>query len=92
MSRNIRLSKELAAQIRAAAAKLDVANLPADADTAQEIILELREALVELRRPIRALLEVANASGDEDAREVPANADRLLRRLTGELLHAAQED
>ncbi|WP_328746388.1 hypothetical protein OHT57_12660 [Streptomyces sp. NBC_00285] len=92
MTRNIRLSKELAAQIRATAAKLDVANLPADADTAQDIILELREAILELREPIRALLDVASASGDEDMGEVPANADRALRRLAAELLHATQED
>ncbi|MFJ5306132.1 hypothetical protein [Streptomyces sp. NPDC088350] len=92
MSRNIRLSKEVAGQIRAAAAKLDVANLPADADTAQEIILELREALLELQAPVRALLDVVTASGDEDMREVPANADRALRRLAAELLHATQED
>lgn len=92
MARNIRLSKELAAQIRAAAAKLDITDLPADADSAQEIILELREAVLELRAPIRALLEAATADGDEDMREVPANADRALKRLANELLHAAEED
>lgn len=92
MPRNIRLSKELAAQIRAAVAKLGVADLPADADTAEEIILELHDAVVELRAPIRALLEAATADGDEDMREVPANADRALKRLANELLHAAQED
>jgi hypothetical protein len=92
MSRNVRLSKELAAQIRAAAAKLDVTDLPADADSAQEIILDLHDAVVELRAPIRALLEAATADGDEDMREVPANADRALRRLANELAHAAEED
>ncbi|MFE9601996.1 MULTISPECIES: hypothetical protein [Streptomyces] len=92
MTRNIRLSKELATQIRAAAARLDAADIPADAATARDVILELREALLELQAPIRALLDVATAGGDEDMREVPANADRALKRLAGCLLHAAQED
>ena len=92
MSRNIRLSKELATRIRSAAARLDVADLPGDADTAQDLLLELHKALLELREPIRALVDAATADGDEGMREVPSKADRALKQLAGCLLHAAGED
>lgn len=92
MTRNVRLSKELANKIRDAARALHQAEMPADAGTAQELLLELHEALVVLREPLRALLDVATAGGDEDLREVPANADRRLRQLAAEVLHAAGED
>ncbi|MFJ4633493.1 hypothetical protein [Streptomyces sp. NPDC088847] len=92
MSRNLRLSKELATQIRSAAARLDVVDLPADADTAQDLLLELHKALLELREPIRALVDVATAAGDEDMREVPSKADRALKQLASCLLRAAGED
>lgn len=92
MPRDTRLSKQLAKQIRDAASQLNQAELPADASTAQALLLELHTALRNLREPLRALLDVATASGDEDMRGVPANADRALRRLTADVLHAAQED
>lgn len=92
MARNPRLSKELAQQIRQAAKRMDVADTPADAATAREILLELHTAITNLREPIRALLEVATAGGDEDTRGVPANADRAMHRLARDILHAARED
>jgi hypothetical protein len=81
MTRNVRLSKELANKIRDAARGLNQAELPADAATAQELLLELHDALNNLREPLRALLDVATAGGDEGLREVPASAERRLRQL-----------
>lgn len=91
MPRNVRLSKQLAAQIKQAATSLDDAQLPANAHDAHEILLELHAAIEGLRAPIRALIEVV-AAGDEEKADLPALADSRLRRLGKDILHALGED
>ncbi|MBP2047819.1 hypothetical protein J2Z21_000741 [Streptomyces griseochromogenes] len=77
MARNVRLSRQIAQQIRTLAAKLDTADMPSDAATAQELLLALHDALRDLREPPQALLAVAT-TGNEEMADLPASADRRL--------------
>ncbi|MEU5531691.1 hypothetical protein [Streptomyces sp. NPDC020362] len=77
-ARNVRLSQQIAQQIRTLAAKLDTADMPSDAATPHELLLALDDALRDLREPLQALLAVATA-GNEEMADLPANADRRLR-------------
>ncbi|AOR36011.1 hypothetical protein BFF78_37605 [Streptomyces fodineus] len=53
MARNVRLSPQIAQQIRTPAAKLDTADMPSDAATAQELLPRMLSELVKGKRDRR---------------------------------------
>jgi DNA-binding ferritin-like protein len=91
VTRDTRLNKRLARTIRDAARRMNQAEPPADAGTAREMLLDLHDALANLREPLRGLLDAATAADSQRA-GLAAGAERRLSRLTADLLRAAGED
>ncbi|MEV5432082.1 hypothetical protein [Streptomyces sp. NPDC052701] len=91
MTRDTRLNKHLARTIRDAARRMNQAEPPADVGTARDMLIDLHDALANLREPLRGLLDAATAADPEGA-GLADGAERRLSRLTADLLRAAGGD